>query len=107
MYVIVPPRTRIYSTPTTAFPNWVYEMYSSRLLVESVQNTLSTLKLFSHVQLILPMNPTELSFWVAIHFPLTNGNKIKLLRMNSAVQRLRTELDILKKVRYVRPKTAS
>ena len=91
-------RTRVYSAPLTAFPNWVYEMYSSQVLVESVHNILGTLKLFSHAQLKVPTDPIELSFWVASNFPLTNQDKIKLLNINNCVQRLRHEIDVLKRV---------
>ena len=83
----------------TRFPNWVYEMYSAQILVETLHNILGTLKLFSHTKLQVPTDPIALSFWIASNFPLPNVEKLKLLTLNNSVQRLRAEIDLLQKVR--------
>ena len=46
----------------------------------------------------MPQDATEFSFWVAGNLPLDDGLKLHLLKMDSAIQRLRCELSIMKKV---------
>ena len=48
----------------------------------------------------VPQDPTEFSFWVAGNLPLDDGMKLHLLKIDSAVQRLRCELSIMQRVSY-------
>ena len=43
-------RSRVYAAPITRWPNWVYEQYDARCLVEQVHRVLGTLRLFSQTQ---------------------------------------------------------
>ena len=46
----------------------------------------------------MPKDPSEFSYWVAGNLPLDDGLKLHLLRIDSAIQRLRCELSIMQKV---------
>jgi cereblon len=46
----------------------------------------------------MPQDPVEFSFWVAGNLPLDDAMKLHLLQVDNAVQRLRCELSIMKKV---------
>lgn len=46
----------------------------------------------------MPSEPIEFSYWVAGNLPLDDMLKLSLLRIDSAVQRLRCELNIMQKV---------
>ena len=45
-----------------------------------------------------PEGASEFSFWVITNLPTSDYVKLHLLRMNSAVQRLRCELHLFRKV---------
>ncbi len=94
-------RTHVYRAPLSAHPNWVYEMYDARILVERVHDILGTLRLFSHARVSVPSDPEDLSFWVACNLPIDDGDRYALLELNSAVQRLRYELGLLRKVKKI------
>lgn len=47
---------------------------------------------------VVPKDPVEFSHWLAGNLPLDDGMKLHLLRIDSAVQRLRCELTIMQKV---------
>ena len=49
----------------------------------------------------MPKDPTDFSFWVAGNLPLDDGLKLHLLRIDSAIQRLRCELSIMQRVRFI------
>ena len=86
----------------TPHPNWVYEMYDERILVERVHRALENYihNLFTRDnQVKVPMDPVALSFWVPTNLPITDAHRIKILKIDSAVQRLRYELSLLTKVR--------
>jgi cereblon len=91
-------RTSVYAPPVTRWPNWVYEQYDAKCLVERVHGQLATLRLFSQTQLSIPYDPVSLSFWVAINLPIDDIYRQRILQMDCAVQRLRFELSLLKKV---------
>ncbi len=113
-------RTKIYGPPMTPIPNWVFEMYDVKILVERVHDLLTSLRLFSHAkvnsltalskgylfvlfnvsffQVSVPSDPEELSFWVAWNLPLTDKHRYRILEFDCAVQRLRYELGLFKKV---------
>lgn len=90
-------RTKVYAAPITRWPNWVYEQYDARCLVEQVHKVLGTLRLFSQTQVTIPTDPVELSFWVAMNLPIDDAQRLKVLQMDCAVPRLRMELSLLKK----------
>ncbi len=46
----------------------------------------------------MPTDPVDFSYWVASNLPLDDSLKLHLLKMDSAVQRLRCELSIMQKV---------
>ena len=46
----------------------------------------------------LPREPTDFSYWVAGNLPLDDGLKLHLMTIDSAEQRLRCELSIMKRV---------
>lgn len=46
----------------------------------------------------MPADATEFSFWLAANLPLDDGLKLRLLRIDSAVQRLRFELSVMQRV---------
>ena len=46
----------------------------------------------------LPKDPTDFSYWVAGNLPLDDGLKLHLMTIDSAEQRLRCELSIMKRV---------
>uniref|UniRef100_UPI0035CD3D9F Protein cereblon n=1 Tax=Homo sapiens TaxID=9606 RepID=UPI0035CD3D9F len=45
----------------------------------------------------LPSNPIDFSYWVAANLPIDDSLRIQLLKIDSAIQRLRCELDIMNK----------
>ena len=71
----------MYGPPLTVFPNWVYEMYDPKILVERVHQVLGKLKLFSQTRVAIPDDPTELSFWVASNLPFEESHRLGLLRI--------------------------
>ncbi|XP_046400322.1 protein cereblon [Ischnura elegans] len=101
----------------TAWPDWIYSMYDGPTLVKRMHQEFkalhlskkrdrsmllrSSLGLKSSEKALdrsfpcLSEDPVELSFWVVQNLPLDDKQRVKLLRMNSAIQRLRWELGIL------------
>ena len=49
-------------------------------------------------QVSIPVDPVELSFWVAMNLPIDDAQRLRVLQMDCAVPRLRMELSLLKKV---------
>lgn len=82
----------------TAFPQWVYEQYDERCLVEKVHNILGNSRIFSFTDVAIPREPKELSFWLASNLPLDDKHKIKLLGFNCAIRRLRYEISLMEQV---------
>ena len=54
---------------------------------------------------MMPKDPSDFSFWVAANLPLDDTLKLRLLWINSAIQRLRCELSIMQRVRILVLKT--
>jgi len=48
----------------------------------------------------MPHDPIAFSYWVVSSLPLDDNMKLKLLSVNSVVQRLRAELHIMRTVRF-------
>lgn len=81
----------------TWWPAWVYEQYDTDILINEIKLEIRS---WLNSRLMLdtsPTDPTKFSYWVAINIPIDDSRKLNLLSSNSAVQRLRSELSILKK----------
>ncbi|XP_056316236.1 protein cereblon [Danio aesculapii] len=78
----------------TSWPPWVYALYDSKTLMSRVKKQLhewdENLKDES-----LPTNPTDFSYRVAACLPIDDALRLQLLKIGSAIQRLRCELDIM------------
>ncbi|XP_037303687.1 protein cereblon [Pungitius pungitius] len=78
----------------TAWPPWVYGLYDSELLMNRVKKQLhewdENLKDDS-----LPKNAVDFSYRVAACLPIDDTLRLQLLKIGSAIQRLRCELDIM------------
>ncbi|KAE8743794.1 hypothetical protein FOCC_FOCC009571 [Frankliniella occidentalis] len=102
---------------TSAWPLWIYEQYDPQVLVKRMKRVLSTYTAGSYFFYLfkncyvqtaswsfltiaasqIPSDPIELSFWVARSLPVSDAVRLIPLRMNSAIQRLRWELNTLEK----------
>uniref|UniRef100_A0A8C9EZN7 Protein cereblon n=1 Tax=Pavo cristatus TaxID=9049 RepID=A0A8C9EZN7_PAVCR len=80
----------------TPWPPWLYSLYDAETLMERVKRQLhewdENLKDES-----LPTNPIDFSYRVAACLPIDDALRIQLLKIGSAIQRLRCELDIMNK----------
>ncbi|KAJ8409389.1 hypothetical protein AAFF_G00235870 [Aldrovandia affinis] len=78
----------------TSWPAWVYTLYDSEILMNRVKKQLhewdENLKDDS-----LPTNVIDFSYRVAACLPIDDALRIQLLKIGSAIQRLRCELDIM------------
>lgn len=78
----------------TPWPPWVYTLYDSESLMNRVKRQLhewdENLKEDS-----LPTNAVDFSYRVAACLPIDNALRLQLLKIGSAIQRLRCELDIM------------
>ncbi|XP_012680340.1 protein cereblon isoform X2 [Clupea harengus] len=78
----------------TAWPPWVYALYDSETLMKRVKKQLhewdENLKDES-----LPTNAIDFSYRVAACLPIDDALRLQLLKIGSAIQRLRCELDIM------------
>ncbi|XP_077862766.1 protein cereblon-like [Saccoglossus kowalevskii] len=82
----------------TWWPFWIYEQYDAELLINRIKKELSGWYEGTQTKLSnVPSNPTDFSFWVASNLPLDDGWRLHLLEINCAVQRLRCELDLMRK----------
>ncbi|XP_046881298.1 protein cereblon isoform X2 [Hypomesus transpacificus] len=78
----------------TSWPPWVYALYDSETLMNRVKKQLhewdENLKDDS-----LPTNAIDFSYRVAACLPIDDALRLQLLKIGSAIQRLRCELDIM------------
>eukprot|EP00057_Strongylocentrotus_purpuratus_P031067 XP_783498.3 PREDICTED: protein cereblon [Strongylocentrotus purpuratus] len=81
----------------TWWPPWVYEMYDADALMVKIKNELSGWYENSLQLKHMPASPSDFSFWVASNMPLDDLQRIGLLKIDSPVQRLRKELELLQK----------
>ncbi|XP_054276612.1 protein cereblon [Macrosteles quadrilineatus] len=104
-------RCRRADAAVTGWPAFVHEMYNADRLVQQVKEQLSSTLISQHdknkpneqgapVKLVLPDDPTELSFWVARNVPMKEIHRVMMLKLNSPIQRLRWELKIMQQVAY-------
>lgn len=94
---------KLLKLPCTVWPSWVYGNYDLDLLSERVRNELRK-SLFvdgSSSGSPLPRDPIELSYWVIKNLTLEDKQRIQLLSINNANQRLRAELSILEQCEYL------
>uniref|UniRef100_A0A8C2UXT8 Protein cereblon n=1 Tax=Chinchilla lanigera TaxID=34839 RepID=A0A8C2UXT8_CHILA len=80
----------------TSWPRWLYSLYDAETLMDRIKKQLrewdENLKDES-----LPSNPIDFSYRVAACLPIDDVLRIQLLKIGSAIQRLRCELDIMNK----------
>ncbi|KAK2180255.1 hypothetical protein NP493_452g04005 [Ridgeia piscesae] len=80
----------------TRMPPWVYRQYDAFLLMSRIRKELQswneTLRPES-----MPCDPSEFSFWVAANLLLDDAFRLHLLTIDSAIQRLRCELSIMRR----------
>ncbi|XP_051563090.1 protein cereblon-like [Myxocyprinus asiaticus] len=85
---------QLHCASMTSWPPWVYALYDSKTLMSRVKKQLhewdENLKDES-----LPTNPTDFSYRVAACLPIDDALRLQLLKISSAIQRLRCELDIM------------
>ncbi|XP_039263434.2 protein cereblon-like [Styela clava] len=80
---------------TSSLP-WMYNMYDviilRKLLIQELKEWNPDLDEKS-----LPTSPSAFSFWIASHLLITNTMRLFLLQIDCSIQRMRCELDLLKK----------
>lgn len=77
------------------FPLWVYNQYEPYILSKKIQIGLEAYSIGDCV----PTDPLKLSYWFMQNFQLNHNERMEILKLDSAVQRLRLELYYLKLVR--------
>ncbi|XP_034232877.1 protein cereblon isoform X2 [Thrips palmi] len=85
---------RLYDSISSIWPAWVYDQYDPERLVKQMLEILSCHKAVSPI----PTDPVALSYWVARSLPIKDSRRLVLLRMNSAIDRLRWEIFTLNKL---------
>ncbi|XP_077181347.1 protein cereblon isoform X3 [Paroedura picta] len=89
-------KRKFHCASLTSWPSWLYSLYDAETLMERVKQQLhewdENLKDES-----LPSNPIDFSYRVAACLPIDDALRIQLLKIGSAIQRLRCELDIMNK----------
>lgn len=85
-----------YYAALTPQPYFVYEHYDDTVLVEKVHRLLKTeLKGLTESRGKIPMDASDLSFWLAQNLTMDDSHRTKILKMDSPIQRLRYELELL------------
>ncbi|CAN7998462.1 unnamed protein product [Ixodes hexagonus] len=79
----------------TRWPSWVYRQYDSNILVRKIETELSEWT-DNFATLNLPRDPGRFSYWVAGSLLLDDQVRLEMLSYDSPVQRLRSELAILR-----------
>ena len=92
-----------YSVPYSVWPSWVHKAYDVRLVDQQVRRALakSILVKYHRIQpqygLPVPDDPVGLSYWVVQNLPLEDEQRLELLAINNAAQRLRAALCLLER----------
>ncbi|XP_014234795.1 protein cereblon [Trichogramma pretiosum] len=82
----------------THWPSWVYKQFDPQSLASHIKHHLTHIETRgSHA----PDDPIELSYWVAQNLPLTDDERVLLLKFDCAISRLQWELKYLTKDRYL------
>ncbi|XP_050419400.1 protein cereblon [Patella vulgata] len=79
----------------TWWPPWVYKRFDTDILFQEIKKELRSWN-DSLNEAKIPQTPTELSFWLAQNLPLDDTIRLRLLSYDSAIQRLRYELVVMK-----------
>ncbi|TRY75187.1 hypothetical protein TCAL_01597 [Tigriopus californicus] len=82
----------------SAWPKWVHDMYDERILVTRLTDILRGPAFVNIHHVNLPLTATELSFWVATNLPFEERDRVALLGINSAIQRLRFEISLVQMI---------
>ncbi|XP_033122255.1 protein cereblon-like isoform X2 [Anneissia japonica] len=90
-------RNKLLEAHLTWWPPWVYQMYDPEYLMALIKEELRSWYEGSIKLNTIPQNPSDFSFWVASIIPIDDSQRLSLLKVNSSVQRMRCELDLLKK----------
>nr|CAI5862599.1 unnamed protein product [Callosobruchus analis] len=77
--------------------SWVYDKYEVSYYVKLLLEGLS-----NYVGEYIPNDPVMLSYWFAQNYLLLHEERLHLLQLNSALERLRMEYKFLKRVRTIR-----
>lgn len=85
-----------YYAAMTPHPYFVYEHYDETVLVEKVHRLLKTeLRGLTESRGKIPMDASDLSFWLAQNLTMDDSHRTKVLQLDSPIQRLRYELELL------------
>ncbi|XP_056109812.1 protein cereblon [Rhinichthys klamathensis goyatoka] len=85
---------KLHCAGMTSWPPWVYALYDSTTLMSRVKKQLHEWDENLNDE-SLPTNPTDFSYRVAACLPIDDALRLQLLKIGSAIQRLRCELDIM------------
>lgn len=85
-----------YYAAMTPHPYFVYEHYNETVLVEKVHRLLKTeLRGLTESRGKIPVDASDLSFWLAQNLTMDDSHRTKVLQLDSPIQRLRYELELL------------
>jgi len=85
-----------YYAALTPQPYFVYEHYDETVLVEKVHRLLKTeLRGLTESRGKIPVDASDLSFWLAQNLTMDDSHRTKVLQLDSPIQRLRYELELL------------
>lgn len=97
-------KMQFHEATLSSLPSFVYEMYDSAMLMFHIKCELRSWYEGSMRLDAVPANAVDFSYWVASKMPLEDKQRIGLLQVDSAVQRLRAELNLLKQCTVLRCK---
>lgn len=83
-------------TSLSSWPSWVYELYNPFVLMDLIKKELKSWSETLRIDNI-PQSPIDFSFWVAANMPLDDSLRLQILGINCPTQRLRKELEIVRK----------
>lgn len=91
-------KNKYHKVPTSlsSWPSWVYELYNPFLLMELIKKELKSWSETLRIDNV-PRSPLDFSFWVAANMPLDDSLRLQILGINCPTQRLRKELEIVRK----------
>ncbi len=85
-----------YYAAMTPHPYFVYEHFDETVLVEKIHRLLKTeLRGLTESRGKIPVDATDLSFWLAQNLTMDDSHRTKVLQLDSPIQRLRYELELL------------
>lgn len=93
-----------YGIPYSVWPSWVHQAYDLHLVDQQVRRALGQsilVDLGRQSGPSVPSDPVGLSYWVVQNLPLEDEQRLELLGINNANQRLRAELTLLQKCEFL------